>query len=105
MPPIVAREDVEMSTGNHRPWGFSVRFKSSSTMPGSTTQRRPGTSSSTMRFRFFEQSTINESFTACPHCDVPPPRASTLTPSSRAMAMARLAASIVGGRTTPTGIT
>ena len=38
---------VEMSTGNHRPCGRSRRLSSSSTMPGSTTQRLPGTSSST----------------------------------------------------------
>ena len=29
---LVAREAVEGSTGNHRPWGFSCRFSSSSTM-------------------------------------------------------------------------
>ena len=37
-------------------------------------------------------------------CDVPPPRASTLTPSSRAIAMARSASSMVFGATTPSGI-
>ena len=41
MPPMVAREAVETSTGNHRPCGLSLRLRSSSTMPGSTTQRRP----------------------------------------------------------------
>ena len=40
MPPMVAREAVETSTGNHSPCGFSARLRSSSTMPGSTTQRR-----------------------------------------------------------------
>ena len=35
-----------MSTGNHSPCGLSRRLSSSSTMPGSTTQRRPATSSS-----------------------------------------------------------
>ena len=42
MPPMVARDAVEMSTGNHSPVGFSARLRSSSTMPGSTTQRRAG---------------------------------------------------------------
>ena len=60
MPPMVAREAVEISTGNHRPCGFSARLRSSSTMPGSTTQRRPSTSSSRMRLRYFEQSRTSD---------------------------------------------
>ena len=40
MPPMVAREAVETSTGNHSPCFFSCRLRSSSTMPGSTTQLR-----------------------------------------------------------------
>ena len=59
---------------------LSCRLRSSSTMPGSTVQRRPLTSRSRMRVRYFEQSTTSESPTVCPHCDVPPPRASTVTP-------------------------
>ena len=42
--------------------------------------------------------------TVCPACDVPPPRGSTLTPSSRAIAIARSASAIVRGTTTPSGI-
>ena len=42
MPPMVAREEVEMSTGNQRPCGLSRRLSSSSTIPGSTMQRLPG---------------------------------------------------------------
>ena len=38
MPPIVARLAVDTSTGNHRPDSRSCRLRSSSTMPGSTTQ-------------------------------------------------------------------
>ena len=49
MPPMVARDAVETSTGNHRPWAFSWRLRSSSTMPGSTRARRPATSRSRMR--------------------------------------------------------
>ena len=74
MPPMVAREAVEMSTGNHRPCGLSRRLSSSSTMPGSTTQRRPATSSSTTWSRYFEQSTISDELMVWPHCEVPPPR-------------------------------
>ena len=39
----------------------------------------------------------------CPHCEVPPPRGVTATPSSRAIAIARSASSIVRGATTPIG--
>ena len=46
----------------------------------------------------------SEEFTVCPHCEVPPPRGSTETPSSRAIAIARAASSIVRGVTTPSGI-
>ena len=31
-----------------------------------------------MRVRYLEQSTTSASPTVCPHCEVPPPRASTL---------------------------
>ena len=40
MPPMVARLDVDTSTGNHKPIDLSWRFSSSSTMPGSTVQVR-----------------------------------------------------------------
>src|ERR1043165_2975462 len=60
MPPMVAREAVEMSTGNHSPWALSARLRSSRTMPGSTAQRRPATSSSMMRSRWGEQSLTSE---------------------------------------------
>jgi hypothetical protein len=49
MPPMVARDEVEISTGNQSPCGLSARLSSSSTMPGSTTQRLPAASSSRMR--------------------------------------------------------
>ncbi len=101
---MVAREAVEMSTGNHSPWGFSSRLRSSSTMPGSTTQRLPATSSSMSPVRCFEQSMTSEALTVCPHCEVPPPRGSTLTPSVRAIAIARSASATVCGTTTPSGI-
>src|ERR1041384_7897214 len=108
MPPMVAREDVEMSTGNHRPCGLSWRFKSSSTMPGSTVQRARLTSRSRIRVRYLEQSTTKDSPTVCPACDVPPPRASTLAFSDRAIAIARSEKASVlarGGGTSQAGQT
>ena len=58
-----------------------------------------------MRVRYFEQSTTSEGPTVWPACEVPPPRASTVAPSARAMPIARSASSIVRGATTPTGMT
>ena len=46
----------------------------------------------------------SEWLTVWPHCEVPPPRGSTVTPSSRAMASARSASAMVRGTTTPSGI-
>ena len=57
-----------------------------------------------MRVRYFEQSTTSDGPTVWPHCEVPPPRASTVTPSARAMAIARSASSMDRGATTPTGM-
>ena len=39
MPPMVAREAVEVSTGNHRPWALSCRLRSSSTTYSAPTRR------------------------------------------------------------------
>ena len=47
---------------------------------------------------------ISEELIVCPHCDVPPPRAVTLTPSSRASAIACSASFIERGVTTPSGM-
>ncbi len=41
--------------------------------------------------------------TVCPHCEVPPPRGSTGTPSSIAMRNAASASSSLRGTTTPIG--
>ena len=57
-----------------------------------------------MPVRCFEQSITSEELTVCPACDEPPPRGSTVTPSSRASAIARSASSIVRGVTTPSGM-
>ena len=57
-----------------------------------------------MRLRYFEQSMTSEWLTVWPLCDVPPPRASTVAFSLRAIAMARSASATVRGVTTPSGI-
>ena len=57
-----------------------------------------------MRLRYLEQSITSEWLTVWPLCDVPPPRASTVTFSARAMAMARSASATERGATTPSGI-
>ena len=46
--------------------------------------------------RYREQSMTSDELTVCPHCDVPPPRGSTLTPSSRAIATAYSASLATG---------
>ena len=56
------------------PMRLSARLSSSSTMPGSTTQRRAATSSERMRLRYFEPSMTRPRLIVWPHCEVPPPR-------------------------------
>ena len=76
---------VETSTGNHRPCGLSWRLRSSSTMPGSTTQRAPGDIEIEIRLRCFEQSMMSEWLTVWPGLRRCRRRAAvTGTPSSRA---------------------
>ena len=57
-----------------------------------------------MRVRYFEPSIISPEFTVWPHWLVPPPRAVTARPSSRASASAVTAPSMLRGTTTPAGI-
>jgi hypothetical protein len=73
-------------------------------MPGSTTQRLPATSRSSRWSRYFEQSITSEEFTVWPACEVPAPRGSTLTPSSRASASACSTSLTERGATTPIGM-
>ena len=104
MPPMVAREAVEISTGNHRPCGLSARLRSSSTMPGSTVQRRPATSRSRMRLRYFEQSMTSDLLTVCPALRGAAAAREHRHAFRAANAIARSASSIVRGATTPTGM-
>ena len=103
MPPRVARLPVEMSTGKARLCVLSVLLSVSRVMPGSTTQLRLSTSSDTIDRRYLEQSTTSARPTAWPHCDVPPPRGSTGTPCSRAIAIAASMSLARFGMTTPSG--
>jgi hypothetical protein len=105
MPPMVQRLAVEMSIGNHTPCGRSTLFSWSSTTPGSTLARIPSRSISRMRFRCAEVSTTSASLIVCPAWLVPPPRAVTGNPSSRAMASAASMSATDFGRTTPIGST
>ena len=105
MPPMVHRLWVDGSTGKNSPCGFSAAFRWPSTSPGSTVARIPATSMSTIRRRCLLQSITNDALTVWPHWLVPPPRASTETPASRAIAMAAAASSTRSGTTTPTGMT
>ncbi len=105
MPPSVAREAVEMSTGNHSPCGRRRRLSSSSTMPGSTTARLRSRSSETRPARWREKSSTMPLFTVCPDCEVPPPRAVRATPSSRATASVASTSAKLRGTTTRAGVT
>ena len=57
-----------------------------------------------MRLRYFEQSTTSDSPTACPACEVPPPRASTLHALFARNAYRPFGFFYVRGATMPTGM-
>ena len=69
-------------------------FRCPSTRPGSTSAVRASGSTCSTRRRCFEQSMTSARFTVWPHWLVPPPRGSTGTPSSRAIASAAATSSI-----------
>ncbi len=104
MPPIVARLAVDGSTGKNSPCFLRPRLSSSSTIPGCTRTVRAVVSSATTSRMYRLTSTMSPLFTVCPHCDVPPPRAVTGTPFSRAIAMTASTSTAVRGTTTPSGI-
>ena len=103
MPPMVQRAWVEGSTGKNSPCGRSALLRCWSTMPGSTVAVCASTSMSSTRRRCLEQSSTTARFTVCPHWLVPPPRASTGTPCSRATASVAARSPDVFGTTTPSG--
>src|ERR1700739_969116 len=91
MPPIVARLAVDGSTGKNSLCLRRRGVSPASTTPGSTRARRPLTSTDITRSRCLLQSMTSAWATVCPHCEVPPPRGNTGTPSSRAIAIAAAA--------------
>ena len=105
MPPMVQRECVEGSTGKNSCAEARAAFSVPSTMPGSTRAVRAAGSTCRTRLRCLEKSMTSARFTVCPHWLVPPPRASTGTPSARATAIAATTSSVLRGTTTPIGIT
>ena len=84
MPPIVACAEVLTSTGNQTPCGRSQALSASSTMPGSTVTVIASRSKATTPFRNLLWSMTSAAPTVCPHCELPPPRGSTGTPSCAA---------------------
>merc|ERR1711991_499150 len=80
IPPIVARLEVDTSTGKNSPCGFKNRFNSSRTIPGSTMHLFELGSKSKTLFRYLLLSITIELFTVCPFCEVPPPLAKTDSP-------------------------
>ena len=103
IPPIVQRACVEGSTGKNSPCERSAAFRCDSTSPGSTTAVRISASTESTRRKYLEQSITTARFTVCPHWLVPPPRANTGTPSSRAIASVAVTSSTLRGTTTPSG--
>ena len=105
MPPMVQRALVLGSTGKNSPCGPSSRLRWLSTSPGSTSAVRACASTCRTRRKYLVQSSTSARLTVCPHWLVPPPRGSTETPCSRAMAMVACTSATVRGTTTPTGST
>ena len=100
---MVARSAVETSTGKNRFLALSWRLSRSNTSPGWTRARRFSASIATTAFMYLLQSSTKARPTVWPHCEVPPPRGSSATPSSRAMASAAATSSRSRGTATPSG--
>jgi len=103
MPPMVAREAVETSTGNHRPCFLSWRLRSSSTIPGSTSSLVCDIErdDAVQVFGKIDDDAVIDGLaalrgTAAARRDDPP--------SSRQIASAASASSMVRGSTTPAGM-
>ena len=101
MPPIVARLAVDGSTGKN---SLSLRNQAVEPVehhPRLDPRPPPSTSTAITRSKYLLQSMTSARATVCPHCEVPPPRGNTGTPSSRAIAIAAAASSRLRGTTTP----
>jgi hypothetical protein len=104
-PPMVAREWVDGSGPKRSPCGAAVLVIASSTVPGSTTAVRSSWSTDSTRFRCREVSSTTPVEMALPAMDVPAPRATTGTPSSRHAASAAMISSVARGKATTAGTT
>jgi hypothetical protein len=103
MPPSVQLSWVAGSGPYSRPYGASCRLRTSSTMPGSTTQVLASASTLISRSQCLDQSITTAVLQHSPARLVPPPRDSTGARCSRQTARASTAASTVRGTTTPIG--
>ena len=74
-PRMVARLAVATSTGEEETRGSQPSFSRSSTTPGSTRTVRASRSTGPTRRRYRDVSTTSARPIACPHCEVPAPRA------------------------------
>ncbi len=106
MPPSVARLEVEVSGPKPSPWDRAAALSASCTAPGSTRTRRFATSISPIASRWREwSSTIPRPPAAWPARLVPPPRETTGTPCSAAIATAAATSPALRGNATSSGST
>ena len=103
MPPMVQRDCVDGSTGKNSPCGFRLALSCDSTVPGSTVTVLVLVSRASVLRRYFVQSRTIARLTVWPHWLVPPPRGSTGTPASRAIASTAWTSAVLRGTTTPIG--
>jgi hypothetical protein len=103
MPPRAQWLWVDGFGPNISPQAASCRLRSSSTMPGSTTQVRACGSTDTRPSQYLVQSTTTAVFVHCPARLVPPPRDSSGAPNRAQTATAAAPASTFRGTTTPSG--
>src|SRR5690625_1002858 len=103
IPPMVQLRWVEGCGPYRSPVEASCWFRSSSTIPGSTTQVWFSSSTLSRRLQYFVQSSTTAVFVHWPARLVPPPRESTGTWCSRHTAIASAPAATVRGITTAIG--
>ncbi len=104
-PPMVHREWVDGSGPKRSPCGAAALVIASRTAPGSATAVRSPWSTDSTRFRCLEVSRTTPAEMALPAMDVPAPRATTGTPSSRHTVSAAMISSDDRGKATTWGTT
>ena len=103
MPPSVQQPCVAGSGPNVRPWPSAAARSASRTTPGSTRAVRASGSISTMRARYFEQSSTTATLQHWPARLVPPPRGRIGASCARQTSTAATTSSTSRGTTTPMG--